>query len=93
MAVTTRAGQDAGENRRSALAHSIQTMGEAARRASRKCQDRHSEIPRVKIIGMRHNVVHEELSVDHDLVWDAVTVNLPQLAIVLDRIVPPGGPT
>jgi uncharacterized protein with HEPN domain len=56
---------------------------------SREFQDRDPEIPWAKIIGMRHKVVHDYLSVDYDLVWDVVTVNLPQLAIALDRIVPP----
>jgi len=40
-------------------------------------------------IGMRHKVVHDYLSVDYDLVWDVVTVNLPQLTSDIERIVPP----
>jgi uncharacterized protein with HEPN domain len=50
-------------------------MGEAARRVSREFRDRHPQIPWAKVIGMRHEVVHDYLSVDCDLVWDVVTVN------------------
>jgi uncharacterized protein with HEPN domain len=38
---------------------------------------------------MRNKVVHDYLSVDYDLVWDVVTVNLPQLVADLSKIVPP----
>jgi uncharacterized protein with HEPN domain len=88
VAGTTRSLYDEDENLRLALAHLIQTMGEAARQVSREFQDRHPEIPWAKIIGMRHRVVHDYLSVDYDLVWDVATLNLPQLAADLGKIVP-----
>jgi uncharacterized protein with HEPN domain len=37
---------------------------------------------------MRHKVVHDYLSVDCDLVWDVVTVHLPELALALEKVVP-----
>ncbi len=67
----TREAYDADENLRLALAHLIQTIGEAARRVSPAYRDAHPEIPWAKIVGMRHRVVHDYLSVDYDLVWDA----------------------
>ena len=56
---------------------------------SREFQEGHAQIPWTKIIGMRHKVVHDYLSIDYGLVWDVVTVNLPQLTSDLERIVPP----
>jgi len=87
----TRDDYDADENLRLALVHLIQTMGEAARRVSPGFQEGHAQIPWTKIIGMRHKVLHDYLSIDGDLVWDVVTVNLPQLTSDLERIVPPDG--
>jgi len=47
---------DEDENLRLALAHLLQTIGEAARRVSRKFQEAHAEIPWAGIVGMRHKV-------------------------------------
>jgi uncharacterized protein with HEPN domain len=70
----SRAEFDADENLRLALAHLIQTFGEAARRVSPGFRQAHLEIPWSKIIGMRHKVVHDYLHVDFDIVWDVATL-------------------
>jgi len=90
VAGKTRAEFDADENLRLALAHLIQTMGEAARRVSPPFQQTHPHLPWRKIIGMRHKVVHDYLHVDFDIVWDVATVNVPPLVTQLEEIVPPG---
>ena len=82
-----RAAFDDDENLRLALAHLIQTIGEAARRVSDDFRRSHSEIPWKAIIGMRHKVVHDYLHVDFDIVWDVVTTDLPTLIVALDEIV------
>jgi uncharacterized protein with HEPN domain len=85
----TRAEFDQDENLRMALAHLIQTLGEAARRVSPAFQQAHSEIPWKQIVGMRHKVVHDYLHVDYDIVWAVVTVDLPSLIADLENFVPP----
>lgn len=60
---------DEDENLRLALAHLLQTIGEAARRVSREFQEAHPEIPWGGIVGMRHKVVHDYMDVDEDVVW------------------------
>jgi uncharacterized protein with HEPN domain len=60
---------DGDENLRLALAHLLQTIGEAARRVSREFQCAHPEIPWGGIVGMRHKVVHDYMDVDEDVVW------------------------
>ena len=84
-----RATFDGDENLRLALAHLIQTIGEAARRVSDNFRQSHSEIPWKAIIGMRHKVVHDYLHVDFDIVWDVVTTDLPTLIEALDKLLPP----
>jgi uncharacterized protein with HEPN domain len=74
---------------RIALAHLLQTIGEAARRVSDDFQRAHSDIPWSQIIGMRHKVVHDYMVIDDDIVWATVTDYLPQLiasiTILLDN--------
>jgi uncharacterized protein with HEPN domain len=74
-----RAAYDADRTLRLALAHLVQTIGEAARRVSRDFCDAHSEVPWQAIIGMRHRVVHDYLNLDEDILWDTVTKDLPVL--------------
>lgn len=81
-----RAGFDADEDVRLALTHLIQTLGEAARRVSAGYQVAHPEIPWSEIIGMRHKIVHDYLSVDFDLVWDVSRHEISRLLLLLGRL-------
>ena len=79
---------DDDENLRLALAHVLQTIGEAARRVSREFQMVHPEIPWAGIVGMRHKVVHDYMAVDDDVVWKTSVEEIPQLVAAPLR---PGG--
>jgi uncharacterized protein with HEPN domain len=92
IAGKTRDDYDRDENLRMALAHLIQTLGEAARHISLALQKSHAEIPWKQIIGMRHKVVHDYLHVDYDIVWAVVTTDLPPLIVQLEKFVPPLSP-
>lgn len=83
-----RQAYDADENLRLALAHLVQTNGEAARRVSGEFQQAHQEIPWAQIIGIRHKVVHDYMHVDFDIVWAVVTGDLPPLIAQLKPLVP-----
>ena len=89
VAGVSRTQYDGDENLRLALAHLIQTLGEAARRVSQPFRDAHPEIPWTAIVGMRHKVVHDYLHVDFDIVWDVATADLPPLIAQLEKIVTP----
>lgn len=89
VAGLTREAFDADENLRLALAHLIQTLGEAARRVSPAFREAHPQIPWDKIIGMRHRVVHDYLHVDFDIIWGVASVNVPVLIEALAGIMPP----
>jgi uncharacterized protein with HEPN domain len=84
-----RADYDNDENLRLAVLHLVQTVGEAARRVSPGFQSAHGEVPWSDIIGMRHKVVHDYLTVDFDLVWGVATEEIPPLIAQLEKIVPP----
>lgn len=81
-----RAAYDQDTLLRYALAHLLQTIGEAARRVSREFCERHSQIPWRAIKGMRHKIVHDYMFVDEDIVWSTVTKELEPLIAALERI-------
>ena len=71
---------------RLALAHLIQTLGEAARRVSEEFQKKNLDIPWEEVIGMRHKIVHDYMAIDEDIVWQVVTHDLPDLIVRLENI-------
>ena len=79
---------DADEPLRFALAHLLQIIGEAARHVSKDTQDAHPAMPWSLIIGMRHNVVHDYMNLDEEVVWSTVQNDLPGLIALLEQIVP-----
>jgi uncharacterized protein with HEPN domain len=85
----SRAVYDSDENLRLALAHLVQVIGEAARRVSAQTCAAYPGIPWREIIGMRHKIVHDYMSVDEDILWQVVTQDLPPLIVALEKIVPP----
>jgi uncharacterized protein with HEPN domain len=62
--------------------------GEAARHVSAEFQREHPEVPWPAIIGMRHKIVHDYLSVDEDRVWRTATEELGELIDQLRALVP-----
>ncbi len=69
-----------------ALVKSVEIIGEAASRISPELQARHPEVPWGHIVGMRHRLVHAYFTVDLDVLWDTVTLDLPPLRADLGRI-------
>ena len=84
----TRAEFDDDENLRLALAHLIQTIGEAARKVAPETRAAHPEIPWKQIMGMRHKIVHDYMEIDEDVVWNVATKHLPPLVEQLAPLVP-----
>lgn len=80
---------DADENRKFALAHLIQTIGEAAARVSQKTREDKPDIPWREITGMRNKIVHDYMGLDFDVVWEVATNDLPPLIEQLKSIILP----
>ncbi len=85
----TKAEYDQNEPLRLALTHIIQVLGEAARHISPEFRESHPEIPWHEIMGMRHRIVHDYMSVDEDVVWEVVKQDLPSLIETIRKIIPP----
>jgi len=76
---TTRHDFDADERTQAWMVSRLQTIGEASRHLSDAFRSRHPEIPWRLVIGMRHHLVHAYFEVDPDVVWEAISVRIPEL--------------
>lgn len=73
-----------------AVVRAIEIVGEAANKITPDTRDSLPQIEWRNIIGMRNRIVHDYLNVDYDIVWQVVTVNLPQLVEQLHAILDTG---
>ena len=77
---------DADEKLRMAVLYALIIIGEAASCISDSYKEKHPDIPWKKITGMRNRVVHGYFDTDLDIVWEAVTRNIPDLIEQLKKI-------
>lgn len=84
MAATSRQAFDADFMLRMGIAHTLQVIGEAARRIGEDARQQYSRIPWNQVVGMRHLLVHEYFRIDFDLVWQTATISIPELLVVLE---------
>jgi uncharacterized protein with HEPN domain len=68
------------------VAHWIEIVGEAARGAGDKVRTAHPEVPWRVITDMRNRVSRGYFDIDLDVVWNAVTRDLPTLQESVTRI-------
>jgi len=64
----------------------IQLIGEAANGISEEFRQVHPEIPRKRIIAMRHLLVHQYFGIDLNEVWNTTQKDLPLLKKEITRI-------
>ena len=68
-----------------ALVRLLEVVGEAASRVSPEERVRLSRIPWPQIIGLRNRLIHGYDEVDHDILWEIVGQDLPNLIEELKR--------
>ncbi len=74
-----KAGFDHDELHQTWFLRHLQIIGEAARALPVEVRTVAPEIPWPKIIGMRNVLVHGYFDIDTDIVWQAVTSDVPSL--------------
>lgn len=84
----TRSDLEADEVLCFALIHLVELVGETASKYPRELQNNYPQIPWAKIISMRNRLIHGYDAVDYDILWNAVTKNLPPLLAELEKILP-----
>jgi uncharacterized protein with HEPN domain len=86
MSGRTRADLDRDRMLLFAVVRAIEIIGEAASKITPQTRTAHPEIPWPAIIGMRNRLVHAYFEIDTDLVWAAVTKEVPSLLAQLKAI-------
>ena len=71
-----------------ALVRLLEIIGEAARRVPPDEQARIAGIPWESIVGLRNRLIHGCDDVDHDIVWQIVTTDVPLLEKLVSRAIP-----
>ena len=69
-----------------AVLYSIAVIGEAARQVPAEVQKQNPEIPWREMADIRNVIVHEYFGIDLDILWAAITVELPPLVSSLRRM-------
>ena len=72
----------------SAILHQLLVIGEAVKRLSEEFRGRHTQIPWIRIAGMRDKLIHAYDAVDLHEVWNTVTKDIAPLIIFLEGLVP-----
>jgi len=69
-----------------ALIRLVEIVGEASARVSSETQAKYPSIPWPQVIGMRNRLIHGYDSVDLNILWDTIEVDLPPLIAELRKI-------
>jgi len=69
-----------------ALERFVEVIGEAAGRLSDETRDASPQIPWSEIIALRNRLVHGYFAVDHDILWNIIQGDIPELISTLEII-------
>jgi len=69
-----------------ALTRLVEIVGEASRRVPEDVRRDHAEIPWRQIAGARDRLIHGYDEVDLDILWNIVTVRLPELVQQVEAV-------
>ena len=87
--VYTKDGQEAfnkTEIIQDAVIRNIEVIGEVAKRISSVFKEQNSNIPWRKMAGIRDVLIHDYDSIDINIVWNVIVVELPQIKHSLNKV-------
>ncbi len=61
-----------------AVERNIEKIGEAAAAIAEEVRNRHPEVPWKTMVGLRNKVIHHYFAVDHEVIWQIITKNIPE---------------
>ena len=76
-----------GDDRTELIIYNMQVLGEAANNVSDEMCAKHPEVDFKGWAGMRHRLVHDYANIDLNIVWNALSDDLPKLEKALKPIV------
>ena len=76
------------EMRLSAILYQILIMGEATKRLSSEFRQENSHISWKEIAGIRDKLIHDYDNVKLDVVWDVISIEIPELLKQIQLLLP-----
>jgi len=70
-----------------AFVRSLEIIGEATKNLSIDLRQQYSDVAWREMAGTRDRLSHRYFDVDYDIVWNIVVVEIPKLAIAVERII------
>lgn len=74
------------ETLKRAFVRSLEVIGEATKQLPEDLKQKYGHVEWRAMAGMRDRLIHGYFGVDYDVVWDAVTINLPALNRQIEEI-------
>lgn len=68
------------EVRKRAFVRSLEIIGEAVKKLPLNLREQYPQIPWRNIAGMRDRLIHDYMSIDYEIVWGIITVQIPVFA-------------
>jgi uncharacterized protein with HEPN domain len=69
-----------------AVERNIEKIGEAAAAIPDSIRDRHPDVPWKTIVGLRNKIIHHYFAVDHEVIYQIATRNIPETRGQIARI-------
>lgn len=69
-----------------AVIRNLEIIGEAARNLPAEFKQRHSQVHRASIAGMRDRLIHQYFGVNWSILWDVVQNKIPELRTNVEQI-------
>jgi uncharacterized protein with HEPN domain len=88
VAGMTREGFETDLKTQYAVVRALEIVGEAAGTVSDVTQAEYPEIDWRNLVNLRNRLIHQYSRVDLDVIWDIATLELDELILQLERIVP-----
>jgi uncharacterized protein with HEPN domain len=70
----------------SAVIRKFEIIGEASKNVSLEIKGKYPEIPWKNMAGMRDTLIHAYFGIDYKLVWDSIKIQMPEVKLLLERI-------